>query len=210
MSHAHHDDDHSHPFQPDLEDEPFTRHMALTEALADLLIAKGICATADIHRAIERLDAASPASGARLIARAWIDPSFKQRMLSDVNAAADEVGIDAGAIPIRAIENQDDLHNVIVCTLCSCYPRFLLGSSPDWYKSRAYRARMVREPRAVLAEFGVALPEHVRVEVHDSTAELRYIVVPVRPSRTEEWNEERLATLITRDCMIGTARPSLN
>ena len=124
-------------------------------------------------------------------------------------AAAGRFGLDVGSIPIRAVENRDDLHNVIVCTLCSCYPRAMLGASPDWYKSRAYRARTVREPRAVLAEFGVELPNHVRVDVHDSTAELRYIVVPVRPTGTEGWSEERLAALVTRDCMIGTALPSV-
>jgi nitrile hydratase len=208
MSHGHHHDHaHPHPKQPDIEDAPLTWHMALTEALADLIVAKGLCTTADIHRTLEKIDAANPAAGARLIARAWSDEAFKQRLLADVNAAAAELGIDAGGIPIRAVENRADLHNVIVCTLCSCYPRFLLGGSPDWYKSKAYRARVVREPRAVLAEFGVALPEGVQVEVHDSTAELRYLVVPVRPAGTEGWSEEQLAALVTRDCMIGTARP---
>lgn len=206
--HAGHGHHHPHPHQPDVEDGSLTWHMALTEAVADLMVARGLCTTADIHRTLEVIDAASPASGARLVARAWLDPAFRSRMLEDVNAAAAELGIDAGAIPIRAVANAADLHNVIVCTLCSCYPRFLLGGSPDWYKSRAYRARMVREPRVVLQEFGVELPDHVRVLVHDSTAELRYMVVPERPPGTDGWSEEQLAGLVTRDAMIGTGLPS--
>ena len=203
-----HDHRHPHPRQPDVEDAPLTWHMALTEALADLVVAKGLCTPADIHRTLEKIEAASPAAGARLIARAWTDSGFKGRLLADVNQAAAELGIDAGGIPIRAVENRPDLHNLIVCTLCSCYPRFLLGGSPDWYKSKAYRARAIREPRAVLAEFGVELEQGVRVEVHDSTAELRYLVVPVRPAGTENWSEDRLAALVGRDCMIGTALPA--
>jgi Nitrile hydratase, alpha chain len=142
------------------------------------------------------------------VARAWVDPGFKERLLRDANAAAAELGIDAGGIPIRAVENSPGVHNVIVCTLCSCYPRLLLGPSPDWYKSRAYRSRVVREPRAVLAEFGLEPPADVAVVVHDSTAELRYLVLPERPRGTDGWGEDRLSALVTRDCMIGTAVPS--
>ena len=141
------------------------------------------------------------------MARAWTDPSYRQRLLADVNAAAAELGIDAGGIPIRAVENRPGVHNVIVCTLCSCYPRLLLGPSPDWYKSRAYRSRVVREPRAVLAEFGLELPAETAVVVHDSTAELRYLVLPEQPAGTEGWDEAQLADIVTRDCLIGTARP---
>ena len=198
---------HSHPPRPDLEDEPFTYAMALTEAVAELLIAKGIADRDELRRMLETVDSRSPADGARLVARAWLDPAFRERVLRDVNAAAAELGIDAGGIPIRAVANGPDLHNVIVCTLCSCYPRLLLGPSPDWYKSRAYRSRVVREPRAVLAEFGLALPEGVAVLVHDSTAELRYLVLPERPPGTEGRSETELAALVTRDCMIGTALP---
>jgi nitrile hydratase len=126
-------------------------------------------------------------------------------MLDDVNAAAAEMGIDAGAIPIRAVENTEAVHNVIVCTLCSCYPRMLIGLPPDWYKSRAYRSRVIREPRAVLAEFGTLIPETVEVRVHDSTADLRYMVLPLRPSGTEDLDEEALAALVTRDAMIGVS-----
>ena len=198
---------HSHPPRPDLEDEPFTYAMALTEGVAELLIAKGIADRDELRRMLETVDSRSPADGARLVARAWLDPAFRERVLRDVNAAAAELGIDAGGIPIRAVANGPDLHNVIVCTLCSCYPRLLLGPSPDWYKSRAYRSRVVREPRAVLAEFGLVLREDVAVLVHDSTAELRYLVLPERPPGTEGRSETELAALVTRDCMIGTALP---
>lgn len=199
--------DHPHPKQPDLEDAPYTWHMALTDALADLLVAKGVFTADELRATLEAIDSATPAQGARLVARAWVDPAFEARLLEDVNAAAAELGIDAGAIPIRAVKNTPEVHNVIVCTLCSCYPRFLLGPPPDWYKARAYRSRVVREPRAVLAEFGLVLPDHVRIEVHDSTAELRYMVVPMRPEGTEDMDEEALAALVTRDCLIGVAVP---
>jgi nitrile hydratase len=204
--HAHHG--HApHPKQPDLEDKPLTHHMALTEAVAELLIQKGIITGDELRRTIETIDAKSPADGARVIARAWVDAGFKKRLLEDVNSAAGELGIDAGSIPIRALENTNRLHNLIVCTLCSCYPRLLIGLPPDWYKARAYRSRAVREPRVVLREFGLELPDNVRVEVHDSTADLRYLVLPARPAGTEGWSEERLAGIVTRDCMVGTALP---
>ena len=213
-AHEHHHDHpaahahpHSHPKQPDVEDGPLTEHMALTEAVLDLLLAKGVFSADELRRTLETIDASTPAQGARVVARAWVDPGFRQRLLADANAAAAELGIDAGGIPIRAIANGPGEHNVIVCTLCSCYPRLLLGASPDWYKSRAYRARTVREPRVVLRELGLELPDRVRVVVHDSTAELRYMVVPERPAGTEGWSEERLAGIVTRDCMIGVALP---
>ena len=198
---------HPHPKQPDLEDGPYTWHMALTDALADLLVEKGVFTANELRATLETIDSATPAQGARLVARAWVDPDFEARLLEDVNAAAAELGIDAGAIPIRAVKNTPEVHNVIVCTLCSCYPRFLLGPPPDWYKARAYRSRVVREPRAVLAEFGLVLPDHVRIEVHDSTAELRYMVLPMRPEGTEDMDEAALAALVTRDCLIGVAVP---
>jgi nitrile hydratase alpha subunit len=207
MSHDHHEHDHPHPRQSDVEDAPLTHHMALTDAVLDLLVAKGVVTAGEVRRALELVDAASPAAGARMIARAWVDPAYKERLLADANAAAGELGIDGGIIPVRAVESTPAVHNLIVCTLCSCYPRFMLGAAPDWYKARAYRSRAVREPRAVLREFGLDLPDNVRVEVHDSTAELRYMVLPVRPEGTEGWDEERLAGLVTRDCMIGVAVP---
>jgi nitrile hydratase len=204
-----HDHGHAHPRRPDAEDAPLTRYMAMTEAVAALLLEKGIFSADELRRTLETIDSRSPADGARVVARAWVDPGYAARLLSDVNAAAAELGIDAGGIPIRAVANRPGLHNVIVCTLCSCYPRLLLGPSPDWYKSRAYRSRVVREPRAVLAEFGLELPAEVEVLVHDSTAELRYLVVPERPAGTGGWDEAKLAALVTRDCMIGTAVPRL-
>jgi nitrile hydratase len=205
-----HDHDHGHqphPFQPDLEDAPLTHYQAMTQAVGDLLIEKGVITAGELRAMLEVIDAKSPAAGARMVARAWCDEGFKARMLADVNAAAQELGIDAGAIPIRAVENTPEVHNVIVCTLCSCYPRLLIGLPPDWYKSRAYRSRTVREPRAVLQEFGTAIPDDVEVRVHDSTADLRYMVLPQRPAGTEGWSEEGLAELVTRDCMIGVSLP---
>ena len=208
---AHHDHDHAqpHPYQPDLEDAPLTWHMALTEAVAGLLLEKHVFDADALRRTLEAIDAASPAGGARVVARAWVDPAFAARLAEDANAAAGELGIDAGSIPIRAVADMPGTHNVICCTLCSCYPRYLLGAAPDWYKSRAYRSRIVREPRAVLAEIGLDLPATTRLEVHDSTAELRYMVVPLRPAGTEGWDEERLAAIVTRDCLIGVALPRI-
>jgi nitrile hydratase subunit alpha len=199
--------DRDHPHRPDLEDSPLSWHMALTEAVISLLQAKAVFDADELRQALETIDARTPADGARVVARAWTDPPYRQRLLADVNAAAAELGIDIGAIPIRAVENRPGVHNVIVCTLCSCYPRMLLGPSPDWYKSRAYRSRVVREPRAVLAEFGLDLPAETAVVVHDSTAELRYLVLPEQPAGTEGWDEAQLADIVTRDCLIGTARP---
>ena len=196
---------HPHPHQPDLEDAPYSYHEVMTEAVAALLIDKGIITRDDLRRTVEDMDSRRPAEGARVVARAWLDPAFKARLLEDTNRAAGELGIDAGAIPIRTVENTDAVHNVIVCTLCSCYPRLLLGLPPDWYKAREYRSRTVREPRAVLAEFGTAIADDIEVRVHDSTADLRYLVLPMRPAGTEGWSEEQLQALVTRDTMIGVA-----
>ena len=211
---AHHDHGHAagqrHPHQPDIEDRPFEYYQVMAEAVGLLLIEKGVLSADELRRAIEDLDGRSPALGARVVARAWVDPDFKARLLEDANAAAAELGIDAGAIPIRTLESTARLHHVVCCTLCSCYPRLLLGVPPDWYKSRAYRSRVVREPRAVLAEFGTRIPEDVEVRVHDSTADLRYLVLPARPAGSEALREEELAALVTRDCMIGTAVPNLH
>jgi nitrile hydratase subunit alpha len=194
---------HRHPPQPDLEDGPFTDAMAMVEAVAGLLIAKKVITADELRRMLELIDSKSPAAGAKLIARAWADAAFKKRLLADVNAAAAEFDIDAGHIPIRCVENTPAVHNVIVCTLCSCYPRQLIGLPPDWYKSREYRSRTIREPRAVLAEFGTEIAAGVEVRVHDSTADLRYMVLPMRPKGTERLGEDALAALVTRDSMIG-------
>jgi nitrile hydratase len=181
-------------------------HQLLGRALRELLIERAVYTAEEERRTIEHLEAISPANGARIVAHAWVDPNFKARLLADGNAAAAELGYDAGPTVLTVQENSDQVHNLVVCTLCSCYPRMLLGQSPSWYKSRNYRARAVREPRAVLAEFGTAVAEDTEVRVHDSTAELRYMVMPQRPAGTEGWSEERLATLVTRDSMIGAAR----
>ena len=204
-NHSHAGDDwpYPHPKQPDIEDGEITELMIMTDAVAELMMDKGYFTADDMRRTLEVIDSKSPAEGARMIARAWLDPEFKARLLEDVNAAAAEMDIDAGIIPIRVIENTPEVHNAIVCTLCSCYPKYLIGLPPDWYKSRDYRSRMIREPRAVLAEFGTELPDDVEVRVHDSTAELRYMIMPMRPAGTEGLDEEALADLITRDCMIG-------
>jgi nitrile hydratase len=209
-SHGHdhaHDHDHARTFQPDIEDSPFSHYQVMAQALGEVLIDKGVITAAELREQLEWLDSRAPAEGAKLVARAWTDPDFKKMLLEDVNAAAGSMGMDAGDIPIRAVENTPEVHNVIVCTLCSCYPRGLLGLPPDWYKSREYRSRTVREPRAVLAEFGTAIPDDVELRVHDSTADLRYLVLPMRPKGSEGMDTEALADLVTRDCMIGVSLP---
>jgi len=174
-------------------------------AVRELLIDKGILTAGDVRRQVETMDARGPKGGAAMVARAWTDPSFKQRMLEDGSAAARELGMEVGPLKLIVVENTPEVHNVIVCTLCSCYPRNLLGLPPDWYKSRAYRSRTVREPRAVLAEFGTEIPAEMRVCVHDSTADMRYLVLPMRPPGTERLTEAELTDLVTRDSMIGVA-----
>jgi len=156
---------------------------------------------------VEDMDGRNAGMGAKMVARALVDPGYKQRMLSDGNAAAEEVGLDRGLYKLVVVENTPQVHNVIVCTLCSCYPRWLLGLPPDWYKSRNYRSRVVREPRAVLHEFGLDLPDQVTLRVHDSNADMRYLVLPMRPAGTEGFSEEQLAAIVTRDSMIGVTVP---
>ena len=208
-----HDHDHGHephPYQPDLEEKPFTERMVMAQAVEELMIEKGLFTAADMRAQVEYMDSREPALGAKLIARAWTDAAFKDRLLENVNDAAEELGIDAGPIPIRAVENTDDCHNILVCTLCSCYPRMLIGLPPDWYKSRAYRSRTVNEPRKVLSEFGTIIPEDIEVRVHDSTADLRYMVLPQRPVGTDGWDEEKLAGIVSRDSMVGVSLVELN
>ena len=194
-----------HPPQPDLEDAPLTHHQIMQMAVTEILIDKGIFTAGEMRRQIEFMDSITPARGGQLVARAWVDPDFKRRLLADSKAAAAELGMDIGPIPILVMENTPEVHNLIVCTLCSCYPRFLIGFPPDWYKSRSYRRRAVSEPRAVIAEFGTTLPGGIEVRVHDSTADMRYMVLPERPAGTEGLSEEALAALVTRDCLIGVA-----
>ncbi len=203
-THDHHDHDHTPP--PDA-DGPLTYYQTMEIAVRELLIEKGIFGADDVRAAIESMDARDHTAGARVVATAWTDPEFREALLADGSAACARLGIDIGPTRLVAVENTAEVHNVIVCTLCSCYPRNLLGLPPDWYKSRAYRSRVVREPRAVLREFGTAIPDDVTLRVHDSTADMRYIVVPHRPAGTEGWARERLAALVTRDCLIGVTVP---
>jgi len=210
MPHDHHDHDHlspsGHPYRLD-DDVPLSYWQTMEIAMRELLIDKGITTPAEIARQIDTMDARSPANGAAVVARAWTDLDFKARLLQDASVASREMGFDIGPLNLIAVENTADTHNVIVCTLCSCYPRNLLGLPPDWYKSRAYRSRVVKTPRAVLREFGVDLPSDITVRVHDSTADMRYIVLPARPDGTGHLGEAALAGLVTRDSMIGTGLP---
>jgi nitrile hydratase len=203
-----HDHDHAHPHAPPAKDEKIHSYFqVLGLALKELLIEKGILTADEIRQTIEFRDSITPAMGAKIVARAWTDPAFKKRLAADGTEAIKEFGLDMGATRLDVVENTPKVHNMIVCTLCSCYPRSVLGLPPSWYKSREYRARAVREPRAVLAEFGTHLPDTVEVRVHDSSADLRYLVLPMRPAGTEKLNEEQLASLVSRDCMIGVSLP---
>ncbi len=200
--------DQAHPFQPDHDRGPATPYEVLEEAVRTLLVEKGVLTEEEIARQIDTTDSRTPALGAKVIAKAWVNPAFKARLVADCRAALLELDIDIGEVAdFRVVENTPQVHNVIVCTLCSCYPKLLLGIPPAWYKSLAYRSRTVREPRAVLKEFGTEIPDTVEVRVHDSTADLRYFVIPDRPAGTEGWSEDQLAAIVTRDCMIGTAVP---
>ncbi len=178
----------------------------MQSAVEELLILKGLFTAEEVTREVEAMASRSYQRGAKMVARAWVDPAYKARMLADGSAAAEELGLEVGPLRLIVVENTDRMHHVIVCTLCSCYPRMLLGIPPQWYKSGAYRSRVVREPRRVLAEFGTRLPDEVDIRVHDSTADMRYMVLPLRPGGTAGWNEERLAALVTRDSLIGVAR----
>jgi nitrile hydratase len=206
--HAHehgHDHPHDHgPFQPDIK-EPSEDWEFLEIALRELMIEKEIITAREIQDKIEEWDGKCPEMGARVVAKAWVDPDFKARLLADGNAGVGELGLEVPGLKLVVLENTPKLHHMIVCTLCSCYPRPILGLPPLWYKSREYRSRAVREPRAVLAEFGTDLPDTVEVRVVDSTADCRFLVLPVRPESTSTWSEEQLATLVTRDSMIGTS-----
>ena len=173
-------------------------------AIRELLVEKGVISEKDIQCQFDYQEARSPANGARLVARAWTDAAFKARFIADPKAACAEMGIDATAInEFVVLENTQRVRHMVVCTLCSCYPRPILGRPPDWYKSFNYRQRSVVDPRGVMREFGLALPDDVEVRVHDSTADIRYIVLPVRPAGTENWSAAELERLVTRDSMIG-------
>jgi nitrile hydratase subunit alpha len=184
---------------------PSAYYQVMEIALRELLIEKNIFSAGDVRRQIEFMDGRNAGIGARLVARAWSDAEFKVRALANGSAAAQELGIEIGPTKLIVLENTEKIHNLVVCTLCSCYPRMLLGLPPDWYKSKAYRSRAVREPRAVLREFGTEIPDAMEVRVHDSTADMRYLVLPLRPASAERLSETELAPLVTRDSMIGVA-----
>jgi nitrile hydratase len=209
--HDHHDHihvGHDHDHAPIVSHEPRPEYRRLERAVRELLVAKGIIGADEIRKQIELMDSRNPGMGAKIVARAWTDPAFKARLLADAKKAADEMGIDSSnTAAVVALENTEKLHHMVVCTLCSCYPKAILGIPPAWYKTSAYRARAVIEPRAVLAEFGTHLPDDVEIRVVDSTADLRYLVVPRRPAGTEGWSQERLASIVGRDSLIGTTVP---
>jgi nitrile hydratase alpha subunit len=207
QDHGHVHDTHRHPpVQPDDTSSPGRYELTIL-AMRDLLIEKGILTADQIRRGLETLDSWQPSRGAEIVARAWTDPAFRRRLLADGNEAVADYGVDMGGAKLTVLENTDTVQNVVVCTLCSCYPRAVLGLPPDWYRSKNYRARVVKEPRKVLREFGTELPDHVVVRVHDSLADLRYLILPTRPAGTENWSNDELAGIVTRDCMVGIANP---
>ncbi|HEV7476241.1 MAG TPA: nitrile hydratase subunit alpha [Burkholderiales bacterium] len=187
--------------------QPLSYFQLMEVTLRELLVEKGIITEQQVDREVEEMRERTPERGAQVVARAWVDAAFKERLLLNGTKACEELGLEIPALKLVVVENTPQVHNAIVCTLCSCYPRVLLGIPPDWYKSRNYRSRMVCEPRIVLEEFGLKIPEHVTIRVHDSTADMRYLVLPMRPASTEGWSEERLAALVNRDSMIGVALP---
>ena len=205
--HDHHDHDHAPAhtgFQPDLK-EPTEEWEFLEIAVRELLIEKGVITAREIEDKLEEWDGKSPEGGTRIVARAWTDAAFKARLLADGNAAVGEMGFEVPGLKLVVLENTPDVHHMVVCTLCSCYPRTILGLPPLWYKSKEYRSRAVREPRAILAEFGTAVPATREIRVVVSTADCRFLVLPERPAGTDAWSPDRLAQLVTRDSMIGTA-----
>ncbi len=206
---SHHDHDHPHA-EISVTEKP-GYYAVMETAVRELLIAKGLITANDIRHQLEVLDSRTPALGAKVVARAWVDPGFKARLLADGRAACEEFGISFyDDTQLIVLENTPAVHNLIVCTLCSCYPRPVLGLPPDWYKLKPYRARAVSEPRVVLREFGTIIPDDVEVRVSDSTSAVRYLVLPMRPAGTETLSEEHLAALVTRDAMIGVIPVTLD
>lgn len=202
--HGHHHHSHPpHPNQPDEEDVPATHYQLMEVALRELLEEKAVITGAELREIHEKMDRRGPLNGARMVARAWVDPDYAQRVRDNATEAAKELGLEPTWLNLVALENTARVHNLVVCTLCSCYPWPLLGLPPDWYKSRAYRSEAVVRPRELLKKFGTALPDDVELRVHDSSADMRYLVMPLRPAGTEGWSEEKLARLVTRDSMIG-------
>ena len=214
MPHADHDHDHGghdHPHAEFSQTEKPGYYDMLETAVRELLIEQKLIGADEIWRQIDVLDSRTPALGAKVVARAWVDPDFRKRLLANGRTACEEeFGITFyDDTELIVLENTDKVHNLIVCTLCSCYPRPVLGLPPDWYKLKPYRARAVSEPRKVLAEFGTNIPDDVEVRVSDSTAVVRYLVLPKRPKGTENFTEAELADLVTRDTMIGVVEPKL-
>jgi thiocyanate hydrolase gamma subunit len=213
--HHHDGDHHEHAAAPTVDE--ITDFEVLEIAVRELAIEKGLFTADDHRRFTEWAESIGPAGGSRLVAKAWVDPAFKALCLSDAVAACREIGIDwleptgtgtpSDYTELRVLENTPSLHHVIVCTLCSCYPRPLLGMSPEWYRTPNYRRRVVRWPRQILAEFGLVLPPDIEVRVEDSNQKCRFMVMPLRPEGTDGWTEEQLAEIVTRDCMIGVALP---
>ena len=188
-----------------IHDEPMSEVALRSVAIEALLAEKGLLTAEEVQRQVNLMDGRTPADGARVVAKAWVDEGFKGRLLADSRSALAEMGVEIPAETplLEVVENTEDVHHLVVCTLCSCYPRMLLGRPPDWYKSLAYRARAVSDPRGVMAEFGTELADGVQVTVLDSTADMRYLVLPRRPAGTEGMSEEELASLVSRDSMIG-------
>jgi nitrile hydratase alpha subunit len=199
--------DHDHTPSPDAMPGYYE---IMETSIRELLVEKQLISAGQIRRMLEVMDSRTPALGAKLVARAWVDPEFRARLLADGRVACEELGISFFEdTQLMILENTDKVHNLIVCTLCSCYPREILGLPPDWYKLKPYRARAVKEPRAVLAEWGTVIPDDVEVRVTDSTAMVRFLVLPMRPPHTENFNEDQLASLVTRDAMIGVVRANV-
>ena len=188
---------------------PLSYFQLMEISLRELLVEKGVLTNEQVDAEVEAMRNRTPERGARVVAKAWTDASFKKRLLENGTKACEELGLEIPALKLVVVENTPQVHNAIVCTLCSCYPRMLLGIPPDWYKSRNYRSRMVREPRKVLAEFGLRIDEKTQIRVHDSSADMRYMVLPMRPAGTDGWSEERLAGIVNRDSMIGVAVPQV-
>ena len=209
MNHDHERGAHDHPHAPISADQAPGYYDLMETAIRELLIERRLIGADEIRRQIEVLDSRTPALGAKVVARAWLDPNFKARLLADGRKGCEEFGISFyDDTQLIVLENTETVHNLIVCTLCSCYPRPVLGLPPDWYKLKPYRARAVSEPRAVLAEFGTHIADDVEVRVSDSTALVRYLVLPRRPQGTQAYSEEDLAALATRDTMIGVVEVS--
>lgn len=204
---------HDHPHAPeDFKDEDDLTDPALLRyrAIRSLLIENGVVDGATLRRIVEKMEAVGPHIGAQIVARAWVDDAYRERLLSAGREAVGELGHAYTEADLIVVENTRVVHNVIVCTLCSCYPRSILGQPPAWYVSRSYRSRTVKDPRGVLKEFGLTIPDDVEVRVHDSTADMRYLVLPMRPVGAGGLGETELAELVTRDCLVGTAVPTFS